>query len=233
MPKCSVVIATHNKPIELARVLQSIERQKADCEVIVVDDGSVGAATRDACKGVTYYRIERESVYRNPCVARNYGYRRASGDIIICQSDEVIHEGNAIEKLCELPEGEFHLATVYNQSFDTNGEPYGTRELYVGADNQRPLFFLGSTWRKDLYAVGGNCESFQNYAGYDDDFFAMCLIENGLEPIYRTDVIGIHQDHPRPALRQLYKRSKAIFVQRIRECRESGQWTAKGGSWPT
>ena len=234
--KVSVVMATHNKPTYLARTLDSIIRQRPDfnCEVIVVDDGSAGNETEQVCKvrGVTYLRIDRAGEYRNPGPARNLGYKHAKGEVVIAQSDDVVHEQiDSLQRLSELKQGEMHFATVHDTRFSDTGIPMKRMQTYSGPFNRRPFFFLGSLYRKDLYAIGGSCNAF-NLAGYDDDFMAACLL-NGLklEPVFRSDVVGLHQQHPRPPLKAPYTAMKLVYQGRLAECEESGMWCAVGGPW--
>lgn len=234
--KVSVVMATHNKPGPLARTLDSIIRQRPDFnwEVIVVDDGSAGNETETVCKerGVTYFRIDRAGEYRNPGPARNLGYRHAKGEIVIAQSDDVVHEQpDSVRRLAEVKHGEMHFATVQDTRFSDTGIPMKRMQVYVGPFNRRPFFFLGSIYRKDLYAIGGSCNEF-NLAGYDDDFMADCLL-NGpkLEPVFRSDVVGLHQQHSRPPLREPYAAMKRVYQRRQAECEASGVWCSVGGPW--
>jgi len=227
--KCSIVMATKNKAPYLKRTLDSIFRQLVnfEYEVIVVDDGSTDN-TRKVCQrpGVQYIRLENPR-YRNPALARNVGYRAATGEVIIAQSDEVIHHtSNAINQLCaNLRQGEFLLATVYNyfQKQQKRGP------IYTGNKRQRPFFFLGSLWRKDLYAIGGNDEEFVE-PGYDDNWFADCLMHGlKLKPRYLDAVIGHHQDHPRPSdIGKMVKISHALYTRKAR----SGKYENSGGPWP-
>jgi len=225
--KCSVVMASKDRAGMLARTLQSIRSQNVsfEYEVIVVDDGSKDD-TEKACKqfDVRYFRLENP-IYRNPSVARNVGYRAAVGDIIIAQSDDVMHHtSTAIEQLCELKEGEFCIAQVYYY------DPMRKRQLQrlVGSKYPRPFFFLGSLWRSDLYAVGGNDEDFTS-PGYDDDWFADCLIRGlGLKCRFEDSIVGYHQIHPRLAnLKELVEPSKRLYAQKVAE----GKFISSGGAW--
>lgn len=245
--KCSIVMSTKNKAEALIRTIQSIRKQKVpfDYELIVVDDGSdpltdeyfefYEMISGERCPGNTQYICEQEgctyirlenNVYRNPSLARNVGYRAAIGDIIIAQSDEVIHHTpNAIEILCEeLHRGEFLLSTVYDYDVMKDYR----KALYVGNDRQRPFFFLGSLWRKDLYIIGGNDEEFIT-PGYDDDWFAQCLMKGiNLTPRFLDSVIGYHQAHRRsPKLERLMIPSYILYNQKI----ERGVFIASGGPW--
>ena len=191
----SICIATRNKSEYLARTLASINGQSIpfDYEVIVVDDGSTDA-TRAVCKmfDVNYIWLDNNR-YRNPSVARNVAYRAARGEVIINQSDEIIHKTNCVQQLTNgLKEGEILFAHVLNVSLDGLSVSY---PVYCGPENPRPLFFLGSLWRRDMYAIGGNSEDFVEPC-YDDDWLAQCLINGlGLVPRYAEDIIGWHVAH--------------------------------------
>jgi len=229
----SICMATKDKAEYLDRTLESIRNQVVpfEYEIIVADDGSVDN-TKKICDiwGVDKYSYIENKVYRNPSVARNVAYKRASGDIIIAQSDDVMHVDNAIEVLCNrLHDNEFIIATVHNWDVIKNER----KGLYTGMGWQRPFFFLGSLWRKDLYAVGGNDEEFTGL-GYDDDWFGDCLIKGlRLRCVYRTDVKGHHQDHPRPLnLADLVQESKQLYKKKVQLAKEGKiLWQASGGPW--
>lgn len=235
----SICIATKNKEEYLKRVLESIYAQINDSpqfEVIVVDDGS-DDETWWMCKQWERYanfklhRLEN-SRYRNPSVARNHAYRYAKGEIIIAQSDDVIHRGNAIQDLCyALNPKEFVIATVFN----IEGVPPEFQVLmeYTSPSYRRPFFFLGALWKKDLYAVGGNDEEFTE-PGYDDDWFGDCLIHGlGLKPVFTSQIVGYHQNHHRPqGLSSLVLPSKELYERKKAQA-EAGEikWEASGGPW--
>jgi glycosyltransferase involved in cell wall biosynthesis len=227
--RTSIVMATRNKAVLLERTLKSIFRQRPDFdyEVVVVDDGSGDeTAAVCACFDVRYLRLESER-YRNPCFARNAGFRLARGEVVIQQSDEVMHVSpETIDFLTrELRVGEFLIATVYNWNVETAQ----IRECYSGIDNPRPLFFLGSLWRKDLFAVGGYDEDFREPC-YDDDWHAACLTRGlGLRSRF-VPVLGLHQAHGRPSLnltpsRLLYEKKLSQATKGlISFCSSGGPW---------
>ena len=124
----------------------------------------------------------------------------------------------------ELHDYEFLIATVYNYCMK--------RKLrlitYSGENKQRPYFFLGSLWRKDLYAVGGNDEEFVA-PGYDDDWFGDCLIFGlHLNVRFLDRVVGYHQAHPRANnLASLCAPSASLYQKKKSE----GNFIASGGAW--
>ena len=233
IPYTSIVMATFNKASSLERTLASITSQSVGFpyEIIVVDDGS-SDHTFNVCKkyDVKYAWVHSEG-YRNPSVARNVGYRMARGEVVIAQSDDVIHAtNNSVELLTtELNEGEFLIATVYDYDVGRGIRRRG----YTGEVVRRPFFFLGSLLKKDLYRIGGNDEDFKS-PGYDDNWFADCLTRGlGLEPRYMPDigekaVVGHHQSHPRPrGLTGLVKPSEQAYLKKLKE----GVFMSSGGPW--
>jgi len=239
--QASVCISTFNKPMLLRRSLESICKQSVpfSMEIIVVDDGSEGNETAVVCADfptVTFQRIERPAIHRNPSVARNVAYRMATGKVIIAQSDDVVHTTpNTIERLVgDLQPGNFLIARVLNSLEYITKEVITIHNLpdlweMTGPNNKRPFFFLGSLWRKDLYAVGGNSEDFVA-PGYDDNFFADCLMRGlKLEPFYTDRIVAMHLDHERPSdLCHTTKASIALYEAKQREC----TWKAVGVPWP-
>jgi len=231
-------MATYDRPDVLRRTLDSIfvQRPLFEFEVIVVDDGGQHSA-EGVCSRypVRYSRVEREPGYRNPAVARNMSYKTAMGDVLICQSDDVMHRGGVIERLAEdLREGEFLIATVWN--VDEAGRHKGldlwpSIKQLTGLHNRRPLFFLGSCWREDMYAIGGNDEGFTD-PGREDQWLADCLIHGrGLQPRYIA-VEGHHQDHPRPeGLHEAYQRSARLYRERASQALRFRAWRG-GEPWP-
>lgn len=97
-PTISLVICTRDRPQELARCLASLPRQtRAPDQVLVVDNGSQGDATREAAiaAGIDYVREDRPGLD----IARNTGATRATGDIIAYTDDDVELHPRWLERL--------------------------------------------------------------------------------------------------------------------------------------
>jgi glycosyltransferase involved in cell wall biosynthesis len=227
----SICMSTYNRPHLLQNTLASIYAQRVPFryEVIVTEDGSEG--DYDWVKALypqaKWLKIDRAPGVRNPAPARNAAYREAMGDVVIAQSDEVIHASpRAIETLVRrLRATQFVIATVLN----VGGPPVKNIRCYTSPRRQRPLFFLGALWRQDLYAVGGNDEEFRQPA-CEDIWFAQCLMRGQrLTPRYTSAVVGHHQHHPR--MNGPLRVSKALLRRKLREAEQTGQWIARGGPW--
>lgn len=238
-------MSTRNKAELLDKTLFSIFRQSPgfDFEVIVTDDGSTDNTVQICEKyPIKYYYLE-STEYRNPSKARNNGYRNATGEIIICQSDDVVHLGlDTIHKLCyDLQSGTFLIAEVWNGYLNKITNDYTDWKKckgynpYTGQNpkHARPFFFLGSLLRSDLYKIGGNDEEFI-YPAYDDNWFADCLINGlGLYPVFSGDILGLHQAHSRPDnLATLEQHSLKLYHEKLKLAREGIiKWEASSGPW--
>jgi glycosyltransferase involved in cell wall biosynthesis len=236
-------MAAYDKPEYLSRALASIYRQPIsqtdDVEVIVVDDRSPNDRNREVCgefPRVRYVRVDGEPGYRNPARARNVAYRQARGGVVICQSDDTVHiSPDCIEMLiADLTPGHFLIANVFNTDFSGKIVPgnlenpeYASLTVYTGPTNPRPFFFLGSLFRKDLYAVGGNDEEF-TAPSYDDNWFADCLMLGlGLKPVYSTRIVGHHLQHKHFGTQARTTPSRALYRRKHKEA----VWQASGGPW--
>ncbi|MBS0547253.1 MAG: glycosyltransferase [Proteobacteria bacterium] len=94
----SVVVCTRDRPTELARCLDSLRRQTRPAdEIVVVDNGSADARTREAAEahGARYVREDRVGLD----IARNRGARTATGAIVAYTDDDVIADMRWLERL--------------------------------------------------------------------------------------------------------------------------------------
>ncbi|MEP1145022.1 MAG: glycosyltransferase [Henriciella sp.] len=94
----SVVICTRDRPEHLEQCLRSFsEQSRAPDEVIVVDNASIDARTRDVTQaaGMTYIREDRPGLD----YARNTGAQAAQSDIIVYTDDDTVLHQNWLENI--------------------------------------------------------------------------------------------------------------------------------------
>lgn len=208
-PLASISIATYNHDSLLLNTLESIFKQSESelCQVVVVDDGSIDG-TKEVCSefpSVEYIYNKRKPGHHNQNIARNISLRACKSDVVIMQSDDVVHEGfDVIRKLIDkLRYDNFVIAKVYDPI-----EGW----VYTGTENPRPFFFLGSIMRENLVEID---EEFDEPA-YEDDWFARCLIYGQkLWPAFWDDVVGRHQHHERPPFN--FPRMEALYNKKCEE----------------
>ena len=190
----SICMSIYNARESFPQVLASLECQKPDFdfEIVVVDDGS-----RERCQAacapfphVKYFYLGERPYYSNPSAGRNEAVRQSSGEVLICQSAEVVSHGNTIEQLVKAV-----LADPKTMVFAHVEESNGSADL-CSPRNPRAFFFLGAIMRKEYYAVGGNDEEFTQ-PGFDDDWLADCLTHNGVKAVWLDDATGTHISHSR------------------------------------
>src|SRR2546421_10637172 len=94
-PAVSVVVATHNRPRRLGRLLAALRAQtlpRHDFEVIVVDDGSTPATQavleEELARGELRLRLERNALAQGQANARNLGWRLAQAPLIAFTDDD-------------------------------------------------------------------------------------------------------------------------------------------------
>lgn len=222
MPRsCSIVMATYDGRDRdiLSRVLLSIAQQHTGVEVIVVNTGSLEVP--DICEHqVTISHPLPPGT--NPARARNVGMKHAHGDVLILQSDDVVHmsEGS-IEVLADIGEYESRLAMVYELNDRGN-----TWRVLCGQTRPQALFFLGSIHRSVACRIGGYHEDWPGL-GYDDNWFEDCL-RSRIGFILVESIVGLHLYHERPTnLQDDYRKSLARYI----ALRESACFVG-GEPWP-
>jgi glycosyltransferase involved in cell wall biosynthesis len=108
VPRFSILVPTHNRAMLLARCLDSVYRQDFPhdrYEIIVIDDGSrdgTGALLAEQQKRAPVpLQVVSLPLRRGAGAARNQGFQRATGDIIVCIDDDCTAPTNWLAGICE------------------------------------------------------------------------------------------------------------------------------------
>lgn len=123
----SIIIPTYNDFDFLPECLRSIERQKVDKEIIVIDDGSTDA-TEKRLKGigvpVIYKKVNHQG--QNSCC--NEGFRLSKGQFIFFADADMVLEDTCLlamlEKLKDNPDSDFAYSDF--TWIDTLNRPVGS-----------------------------------------------------------------------------------------------------------
>lgn len=218
--KVSIVMAYYNRKSLLLKTLESIAyfSSYSNFEVIIVDDGSrEDERIEDFISKFNYlikvHRIDpNQKTHINPCIPYNKGFELATGDVIIIQNPECIHDGDIISHSVNITETDYYCYHCYslnkedtesilknslayqNMSFinlqekaityDGDSGWYAHKQYRPGA-----MHFCTAITKNNLHKLGGFDERFaQGYAYDDREFF---------DRICRLKLSIIFVEHPK------------------------------------
>lgn len=196
--KLSIILPYYNRRNLILNTLKSIDcfARDKDIEVIAVDDGSDEEQHirdfRFKNFGFTILKLERDPVWRGPCMAYNIGFNAATGDVIMINSSECIHIGNIIGYVFENFKSKDYICFSANMgkpehqerlnNFDWS-KPFVAKRLKELIDPIKNWWGCHSTIgnyipycavisKEDMEILGGYDSRFAIGVGYDDyDFF--------------------------------------------------------------
>jgi glycosyltransferase involved in cell wall biosynthesis len=203
--KVSVVVATHNRAEDLARMLDGLVAQERPAdEVIVVDDGSAdGTAAvleRVEREGPLPLRVIRRPDAAGPATAREEGWRAASGDLIAFTDDDCVPGPGwlaAGERAWARRAGSFVQGRTEPQELHPG--PF-SRSLRVDRLNASFPTCNMLYPRELLERIGGfDAETYGRDPGGEDCDLAWRAIEAGARPEFAADAVVEHAvTHPGP-----------------------------------
>ena len=101
MPRISVIMPTHNRPVLLAEALASLRAQTfSDWEAVIVDDASsppVTADDRDARIHVLHHKVAQGGA-----AAKNTGIKSALGEILAFLDDDDLYAPQYLERALDI-----------------------------------------------------------------------------------------------------------------------------------
>lgn len=186
LPKVSVVVPCFNAGATIDQAIASILAQTYDnIEIVVVDDGSTDADTRERLEHADWPRttVARQE-NAGPAAARNHAIRLSSGVFILpLDADDTI-EPSYVEKAVAAMLGNSEVGIVYCKAmrFGSESGPWGLpayslRELVI--DN---VIFVTSLFRRlDWERVGGFSQSLKR--GVEDYDFWVKIVGLGRDVV--------------------------------------------------
>lgn len=184
-PLVSVIIPTFERPDNLLRAIESVNRQSYNnIEIIVVDDNGIGSYWQQHTRAYLNELIEKNvisyvahDINKNGAAARNTGLRNSKGDFINFLDDDDEFSDNKIEKNIEYLQNNPNVDAVFCDTiFKTNGI---VTESFVNSNNfSHPatelllgnLKFNTSTLlfrRAAIEAINGFDESYIRHQDYE------------------------------------------------------------------
>jgi len=210
-PKVSVCVCTRNRPEELRRCLESIERSTLRVGEVVVSDDSTDERTAEMLRGdrgsARYIRGPRSGLGAN----RNQALRASSGDYVLFLDDDACLGESFLERAlacrgthgpdprlivsgCESNHGA--IVTAHAQSF------LGFQRVpYRGDVGLRTIVINSTLFPRSLFRLASFDE--QLVYGYDEVDIAAQALGHGYRIVHCDDAINFH--YPSPVNRSYYE----------------------------
>lgn len=132
MPRISVIIPTHNRPVLLTEALTSLRAQTfTDWEAVIIDDASSPPVTVEGLD--TRIRVLRHNSSQGGAAAKNTGINSATGEILAFLDDDDLYAPQYLERALDILDRHPGLDVVFMgvSWFGTKGD-WGQRN-YDGA----------------------------------------------------------------------------------------------------
>lgn len=187
----SVMIATLNRPDDVARAVRSARAQSWErIEVVVVDDGSDPPIEPE---GVDH--LLRNDRNLGICGARNAGIRAARGSLVVQLDDDAVFASpSEIERAVALANAYPAAAAIGFRQLTPDGAVHYMQPA-AGDELSRASRFFGQGVlfrREALEASGLYCEDIRH--GYEEIELSLRLIDAGWEILYAPALQVVHHE---------------------------------------
>jgi glycosyltransferase involved in cell wall biosynthesis len=217
MTEISIVTPSFNQVQYLQRTIESVLRQRADLEYIIMDGGS----TDGSIEILNQYRSKAKIVVKNDngqADAISKGFEMASGEILGWLNSDDMYLPGALARVVAAFEKGANFAYGHVCIIDSNDDllrrrisiPVDFDDLYYGMYvlPQEGTFF--SRW---LYKESGGINPTYNYAMDYDLWLRMAMIET---PTFLNEFISCFRFH-----RGQKSRSTGLYLEEMRRARRS------------
>lgn len=208
-PLVSYVIPTYNRPDDLAEAVESVlEQEYRPLEVIVVSGSTDETAAMFEDGGrfdreeVTFYDFPRRL---SPPEARNIGYERASGEILVTTDDDAVYENeDATDVIVSKFREHEHVGILAFQSRNYYSDEILRKEIPDPPDFETPpteeyrtTSFIGvgtAIRRSALEATDGFPDDFEY--GFEEMDLSIQVLDAGYDILYVPSVVVRHKKSP-------------------------------------
>lgn len=167
MNRATVVVTTRNRKDDLRICLQSVERQDAGVEVIVIDDASDDGTPEMVAAEFPGVKLVVHARMQGYIRGRNEAARLATGDVIVSLDDDAAFSSDSIVKETLACFDDDRVAAVAIPYIDVNREPTVRQaapdrlaayvvESFIGTAHavRRNVFLESGGYREELFHQG-------------------------------------------------------------------------------
>ena len=140
MPRASIIIATHSRPQQLPRAVESARAAGREVEIVVVDDAS-SDETAEVCRslsGINYVRLDRN---QRVAGARNVGLVASRGEYLSFLDDDDTRLPGSLDAQLEALHQEPQAGLIYGQAILGDHEGKAERNSYPADCPQGDIFW--------------------------------------------------------------------------------------------
>ena len=201
----TIIMPVYNNTRDLPECLSAVKAaaKKHDSEIIVVDDASTDDTPAVAASmGVRVLRLEKNS---GPGAARNFGARRATGDILFFVDADVVLAPDALDRVVNVLGSHPEFAAVFG-SYDVRPRAHGLVSQYRNllhhfvhqhGNPEASTFWAGcGAIRREIFlAVGGFDAAQFPRPSIEDIELGFRLRRAGHRILLDRDIQGTHLKH--------------------------------------
>jgi GT2 family glycosyltransferase len=208
--KCSIIICTYRREKVLVNTIKKLIEQKEKCdyetEIIVVDQKpnhkkEVKSYLEYKSKGkFKYVKMRKASL----TAARNYGCKKASGEILVYLDDDIIPKKNIIKDHIETHK-KYETEVVAGQVLDEDSKPKRKKGSFSHNEFEKEwyrIYGCNFSIKKDFYVeMGGSDENLGVHSYSEDVILSKKIFSNGGGIVFNPAASVVHLTHPRGGCR--------------------------------
>ena len=214
--KISIVIPTYRRPELLVKCVNAVLNQSfnpVDYEIIIVSDGpdeltkeTITSAIKSEEPRIIFLNLPQK---KGPAAARNFGWRKAVGELVAFTDDDCIPDKNWLSEIWRSYDGSDEVAFSGKVLVPLSKTP---TDFELNTAHLETAEFITANCicsKKALIKTGGFDERFA-LAWREDSDLHFKLMLNGI-PIYKIDAVVIHPVRQAPWGVSLKEQKKGMF----------------------
>jgi GT2 family glycosyltransferase len=208
--EASIIICTYRREEVLVNTIKNVIDRKRECkyesEIIVVDQKPrhkkkvKNYIKNESKKNFRYFELEKASLTR----ARNYGCKKAEGDILIYLDDDIKPKRGIIKEHLETHKN-YKTEAVAGQVLEDESGPMKRKGSFSHNEFEKEwyrIYGCNFSIRKEFYVeIGGSDENLGVHSYSEDVILAKKIFYNGGGIVFNPEASVVHLAHPRGGCR--------------------------------
>lgn len=223
MVKITIIIPNYNRRDDILENLKSVYQQEfKDFEVIVIDDFSSDDSVKKIKEKFPKTKVFSLKKNVGPAVARNYGIKKAKGNIIVgIDSDEVFKNKNCLKEIQSKFDKDkkesilaFRTLDYFKKDEDLKSCWWHPRPIEKYADKEFYTDYFGAgivAFRKVVFEKAGLYPE-ELFIGGEENDLLLRILDAGFDILYYPKAQILHKEHDRSTRYAYYKRRNQLWI---------------------